>query len=148
MRPTILRVSTPDHSQLAQCCQEDSQFAQRRLPPSASRARSERGFSIHQHFLHAEFLEYALLGDLADSGMNKFNSEFLIRRELLRTLKGELKCIFFETVVDQTQLLCVGVQIHRCTEFGHALARPIVPQQALIVLDVGVKTDGNDDAVR
>ena len=115
---------------------------------SFPRARSERGFSIHQHFLHAEFLEYALLGDLADSGVNKFNSEFLIRRELLRTLKGELKCIFFETVVDQTQLLRVGIQIHGCAEFGHALARPIIPQQALIVLDVGVKTDGNDDAVR
>src|ERR1700683_246419 len=107
----------------------------------------KRRLSIHQHLLQAEILEYPLLADYVDPRMNKFHADLLIRLNLLGTRESELKSIVLETVAGKVQLLRFGVQEHSHAQLRHALACPIIAQQALIILDVRVKSNCNQNAI-
>jgi hypothetical protein len=79
--------------------------------------------------------------------MDKFHADFLVGLNLLRTWKDKLKSVILEAVAQQTQSLCPGIQINGHAELRQALARPVVAQQTLILLDVGVKRYRNHNAV-
>jgi hypothetical protein len=67
--------------------------------PGATSISSEHRFSIQQHFLQAKLLEYSLLSDQADFGMDKLHAEFFSWTDRLRTGKCELKSILLNAVV-------------------------------------------------